>query len=449
MAELRKCFYSIILLFLTLSLVPMTPLYAQLTLADLSVRITDVDPTNFPQVTLNVIVRDANGVPVPDLDASAFEVNEDRAPQARPIVDLTTKVNPDLPAMLVLLIDISGSMEGSPLVDAQTAARELINQLGTEDEVALIAFADAVNLDEYDETREHEATAERDAVIALVDTLKAGGGTPLYDALYKGVGWASEATLGQRAVILLTDGVDDDPGSLVAGPETPILAATRANVPIFTIGLGNKIDRGYLERVARLTGGTYQETPDSAQLTDLFLNVLDELKQQYVLRYTSGLMPDGQVHRVQVHAEVGNRQASDEADLPLAPGRAPTLTPLPTVTPTPVLPTPTPTSVPVSPVISFTRRTWGGAWGLLRRLWAAILNLIRLIWNWVITSGWRILLGVLALVLIILLLLWLIRAMKRRQPSRQEYCEICHRPLKPNQICPDCGADAGRFTWDH
>ncbi|MGD2146800.1 MAG: VWA domain-containing protein [Anaerolineae bacterium] len=389
------------------------PAQAQQSPAEPSVRVVEADVSAFPQVALTVTVREANGVPVSGLDEAAFEVNEDRAPEARPIVGVQPMTNRDLPLGLVLVVDISGSMAGQSLTDAQAAARTLVEQLGEEDEVAFIAFADAVDLDGLNPAREHPPTTDRGVLTALIDGLAAEGGTPLYDALYKGVQWAQEGSLDHRAVILLTDGVDEGPGSAVASTETPIQEATRANVPVFTIGLGSEIDAGYLERVARTTGGTYQEAPDSGQLTALYLNVPDQLKQQYVVTYESGLPPDGDTHRVGVSVEVDDRQASDEAELGPLPV-APTPTSVPTALP--------PTATPTSPPPEADEGGRGGILGVPPSLFAAVALFVALS---AVTLGISI-------------------AFLRRQAAQQEYCSGCGRALEPGEVCPDCGPDSGR-----
>jgi VWFA-related protein len=388
--------------------------------AALSLRIGGVDLSAFPQIAVTATVRDANGVPVPDLDAAAFEINEDRVPEARPIVAVEPVVNRELPTGLVLVMDVSGSMAGQPLADAQAAALALVDQLGPQDEVAFLAFADVVDLDEIDPAREHPPTTDRAVLRALINGLEAGGGTPLYDALYKAVRWAEEAELGHRAVVLLTDGIDEGPGSLVASAETPIQEATRNNVPIFTIALGSEIDEGYLERVARTTGGFYQETPDSAELPRLFLNVLDYLQQQYVITYESGLPGDGAMHRVQVSVNVGDREATDEAEfgpVPVVEGETPeppTETPEPTADPTEA-PAPSPTEKP------------NGGEG--REI------------SWV-----NILAGLGAVAVLASIVFGVVRRQRRQAAAAaQEFCLSCGRPLAEGEVCPDCGPDAGRF----
>jgi len=400
------------------------PIHAQQPPAELSIHVAEVDTTAFPQVALTVTVRDANGLPAHDLDAHAFEVNEDREPKAQPIASVEPVVNAELPAGVVLVIDISGSMQGQPLADAQAASRALVEQLGEEDEIAFVAFAHQVDLDGLDTSREHTPTTNRREIVALIDGLQAEGGTPLYDALYKGVRWAEEATLSHRAVILLTDGVDEDPGSAVASQETPIQEATRNNVPVFTIGLGNQIDRGYLERVARTTGGVYQETPDSAQLTTLFLNVLQRLKQQYVVAYESGLEPDGEEHRVTVAVEVEGRQASDEARMgPLEP-----LNSEPTAEPVEA----TATAVPEAE--AFVDDGGEGSDEESPNTSARSTDALGIIGA---VAGGGLLLAVIALVAVIV--------SRRRRVAKQEYCMGCGRALAPDEVCPDCGPDAGRF----
>lgn len=316
----------------------------------------------FPAVTLAVTVRDANGVPVPDLTAANFELLEADIDAPRPIARVETRTNPDAQISVILVLDVSGSMRGAPLADAKAAARQFIAQLGAGDRVALLAFAERIDFDAIDPTREIDFTTDHIAVLNRIDALQAGGATPLYDALFKAVQTADRADLGHRAVLLLTDGVDEDgsgtrPGSQVASSDTPIQIAQRTNIPIFTIGLGNAIDAGYLERVARTTGATYQFAPRSGELQATFVNVAERLKQQLLLTYTSGYDCDGATHRVSVLVKTGGRSASDSVimgPLPVRPGcnpqaqptvASPTETPAP-APPTAAPPTETPTETP-------------------------------------------------------------------------------------------------------
>lgn len=410
----------------------------------ITLRVDRVDASAFPEVAVHLTVRNAYGVPIPDLTMDQFDVSEDRTLESRPITGLQPGVNQDLPVALLLAIDISGSMEGQPLLDAQAAAVRLLDHLGAEDKAGVLAFATAVNLDEpfpqLEPSREHDFTADRVPLYRLVDGLTAGGYTPLYDAAYKAVRLAARQPAGNRAVLLLTDGRDEGAsglrgsGSAVANEDTPIREANRAKVPVFTIGLGQDIDAPWLKRLALESGGTYQETPDSAQLAELFQNVLQLLKQQYRLTYTSGVPEDGADHGVLVSVKVGDNIVFDEATwgpAPLAPTATPvppSPTPVPTDTPSPVptaTPLPTNTPVPTStPVPTATPTTVVPAdTSTTRPPFLPVDPLILL-------GG--------AVVMVVLGVAAMARVRQTRQAVNR--CLNCGRGLpSPGAPCPDCG----------
>ena len=132
-------------------------------------------------------------------------------------------------------------------------------------------------------------------------------------------------------------------GSKTANEDTAIREANRANVPVFTIGLGAEIDEPYLRRLAMETGGRYQKAPDSASLIELFQNVADLLKQQVRITYESGVPADGEEHAVQIEVRAHERVASDGTTF-VAPllEAAPTAELSPTMTATSIPPTQTP-----------------------------------------------------------------------------------------------------------
>jgi VWFA-related protein len=290
--------------------------------------IDDLDMSTFPGSRVSVTVRDANGVPIPNLGADKFEVIEDGRASFPPS-EVTSHVNPDAVISIVMVIDISGSMEGKPIEEAMRAANALLDQLSPQDRAAIIAFADEVkSLDptELEDGKELGFTTDKNAVRNVVNFLdtKIGWDTPLYDAIYKGVKMAASEPVGKRAVVVMTDGRDErdnangvpvkDAGSL-STPDDPINEANRHNIPIFSVGLaglGGKIDTKYLARLAERTGGLYQETPEPEELTPLFEEVANQLKTQYVLHYDSQLEKDDQYHSLMVRVNLPQGQDFDE-----------------------------------------------------------------------------------------------------------------------------------------
>jgi VWFA-related protein len=310
-----KVVIAILSVALLFSFGPPLPTGAQ---GPVSVTIDNLDIDGYPDMNVSVTVRDANGVPIPDLHNDSFELIEDAKVSFQP-AQVTTHVNPDAAVSVMLVIDISGSMRGKPIEEAKRAANAFIDKLNATDRAGIIAFADEVDLDNLIDGKEIGFTTDKNALRNLIDQLdtRIGWDTPLYDAIYKGLTWTSREPIGKRVVIVMTDGRDErdnakgtpvpNDGSRFA-PDDPINEATRQGIPVFTIGVGGKIDSDYLFRLAERTGGQYQETPNAEELTELFQNVLDQLKQQYYLTYTTGLAEDNSYHdlMVRVHAPQGS-----------------------------------------------------------------------------------------------------------------------------------------------
>jgi molecular chaperone DnaK len=137
-----------------------------------------------------------------------------------------------------LLIDVSASMTGGPLVEAQTAAGEFLSKCDfTTMEVGLISFSSLVAL-------QSAATSNVRRLYAAVNRLEAQGSTNLTDALEMARGQLV-ATDRKRYVVILTDGFPDAAESAVE----QAMAARKQGIEIVAIGTGDA-DRDYLRRLA-------------------------------------------------------------------------------------------------------------------------------------------------------------------------------------------------------
>ena len=170
-------------------------------------------------------------------------VPDDLSWLGRPPVTTETPAGPE-PARIYLLIDVSSSMAGFPLVEAQTAAREFLDRCDfTLIEVGLIAFSDQVTL-------QAEATDNVKKVQAALYRLEPDGTTNLSDALH--LARERLATHDRtRYVVILTDGYPDAPEAAVAEAE----AARGEGIEIVAIGIGDA-DRDYLRRLASTEAGS-------------------------------------------------------------------------------------------------------------------------------------------------------------------------------------------------
>ncbi len=283
---------------------------------DITVNVEDLETSDLPTLQVRVSVRDQNGVPIQDLTPEHFEIVEDGAATSVPTT-VEAETNPRAQVSLALVIDLYRTLRGEPIEAAQEATRNLLTELLDEpndpDRAAFIGVRQGLSTDpaEIDEAYEVRFTNDRNQLLNVINFLHeriqtTGPGTPLYDAVIKGIRMAEASEpVAHRAVIVMTDG--EDRGSVNTDSDT-IQRASSAHTPVFTVGLSNSgLDEAYLKRLAENSGGAYQtaETPDD--FSSLFSNVLSTLRTQYVLTYESGLPQDGQPHSILVRVRTATQ----------------------------------------------------------------------------------------------------------------------------------------------
>lgn len=170
------------------------------------------------------------------------------------------------PINLVMLLDTSGSMAGSKMEGMRAAAIEFVEQMGENDYLTVIAFAQTPVI-----IAEHQKVGEaRSNIISQINGLIADGDTTLYDA----IGLASEiiartnSPLTSNAMVVLSDGVDTY--SFNYGFNDELLNAAAANnTTVFTIAYGNDADESVLLQFAnRGNGNLYQG--DAASIAAIY-----------------------------------------------------------------------------------------------------------------------------------------------------------------------------------
>jgi VWFA-related protein len=114
---------------------------------------------------------------------------------------------------------------------------------------------------------------------ARIAKLDADGGTLLYDATYAGVETLVAAEVeGKKAVVVLTDGKDEDPGSR-RNDQMVIDRAKEAKIPLFMLGLGSReeIAEDVMKKMAKETGGEYFHVGSEKRLLEVFESLSIEL----------------------------------------------------------------------------------------------------------------------------------------------------------------------------
>jgi len=259
-------------------------------------------------VVLSATAVDRNGRPVRDLRPEELQIFEEGRPQKLAHFSQAR----DLKARVLVLVDSSGSMNGLlKTTSARMAAMQLLTALDPDDEVALAGFDD-----QY--WGVVPFTRDRDRILKAFDELKPFGSTALHDALDHAAHDIATHGEGRRAVVVITDGIDN---SSQKTPEEVIARSRALDVPLYTVSVMSPLDdpaspiftgkerpavatRGavILERYAALSGGFAFAVSDFRALKEAANHIAGELKHQYRLGYDP---PEGpaQFRRVEVRVK--------------------------------------------------------------------------------------------------------------------------------------------------
>jgi len=252
------------------------------------------------RVMLNVVAVDKHGHPVRDLKRREFLVFDEGRPQR--LTDFAHAS--DLKARVLLLVDASGSMdERLKTTSTRMALMQLVAALAPEDEVALAGF-DSRYFGLVPFSTNHQAIFEK------LSDLRPFGSTALNDALEHAARDLASHGEGRRAVIVVTDGVDN---ASVTTPDMAIARSQALDVPIYALSVISPLDdpksphfvgklragQALLARYTSLSGGRAFNVSDFAGLQRAAREIMDELRHQYRLGYDPPRGP-ARLRRVEV-----------------------------------------------------------------------------------------------------------------------------------------------------
>ena len=175
-------------------------------------------------VRVPVSVVDKGGNPITNLSAADFRVTEEGKPE-----EITFFSGERKPLRLAIALDVSGSM-ADKVDEVVDALKHFIDLLEPADEVLVLTFNDEVRVVQ-------DFTSDRRRVRRILDSLSPQGGTALRDAVIEAIQRVADAPAESKAVVLITDGVDT---ASRASFKDAREAARRAEVPVYSIGIGHE-----------------------------------------------------------------------------------------------------------------------------------------------------------------------------------------------------------------
>lgn len=199
----------------------------------------------------------------------------------------------------VLALDHSGSMtppadelDKTPKIEAMhLAAERFVDSMSPVGRCSVIPFSSYVG-----KPGEFHEKAKGAELKGAIRRLKPFGETALFDATYEAVSLLdADGAKGKRAVIAMTDGIDNSSRRRV---EEVVTRAKEAKVPLYLLGFGraNELDDAVMRQMAEETGGKYYHAKNKAALMEIFENLsillhddgIDEISLKKLANETGG-----------------------------------------------------------------------------------------------------------------------------------------------------------------
>jgi VWFA-related protein len=249
---------------------------------DVQVRITQVDNSQFPNVTVYVSVTNSAGEPV-GVDATSIQISEN-GEVMQPVDIRGGGEGGAEPLTTMLVIDISGSMEKNDKIGAaKEAARTYVQQMRAGDQAGLITFDTHVY-------NVQPITTDTQALTNAIDGLRTGSDTAMFDAVAQAEQELNGVS-GRKAIIVLSDGLDNQSQNTV---DSVIEKIGPSGLTISTIGFGDAntaaqsgLDEPALKSLAERSGGLYSFASDPDSLRALYEQFGRSLQSEYAITYVS------------------------------------------------------------------------------------------------------------------------------------------------------------------
>jgi hypothetical protein len=188
---------------------------------------------------------------------------------------------PDVPIYVVMVLDASGSMGGAA-EDLKKAAKLALTNTPDNSFFSVVQFDESIQLLQ-------DFTQNISAVTYAIDQYKVSNkGTCLYDAAFSAIEGLQKAPPGRRAVIVFTDGRDENVNGKVCSKHTYqelVDLGMKAQVPVNTIGLSYKegnVNEVELNGMSASTGG-FSAIAKQDNMGQAFQSIMDVLKSQWMV----------------------------------------------------------------------------------------------------------------------------------------------------------------------
>jgi Ca-activated chloride channel family protein len=173
------------------------------------------------------------------------------------------------PTNVYLVVDTSGSMEGTKLTRTKAALTSFVGQIkGEKDRVGIVEFGSGTK--SFTPLRVLDENARKDT-LNQINQMTASGGTALVDAVYNAITdlQAQGDTKAINAIVVMTDGKENESQRNLNAIRNLINSNTNTRLVIFTIGFGSDADVELLTSMAQIGNGQFRRA-DETDIEELY-----------------------------------------------------------------------------------------------------------------------------------------------------------------------------------
>ncbi len=203
----------------------------------------------------------------------------------------------------ILVLDMSASVAGESFESLRNAGSRFLDALKEDERAALVTFGDVVSLGS-------PLSNDKERVKWALDHATPIGDTTMIDACYAGLTLA-ESRSSRPLLVVFSDGLDTF--SWLSG-DTVLEVAKRSNAVVYSVSSGWLPIHAFLSDLSKMTGGSLFNIESTRDLGAVFLNILEEFRQRYLLTYSPLGVSKGGWHEIKIRVKGRN------ADIKARPG---------------------------------------------------------------------------------------------------------------------------------
>jgi Ca-activated chloride channel homolog len=249
------------------------------------------------EVRIDMLVTE-HGKPVTDLRETDFEVLDNGVPQQIEYVGFQ-----QTPIDSILVLDMSASVAGESFENLKNAGSRFLDTLEKDERAALVTFGDVVSLGS-------PLSNDFERVKRALDHATPTGDTTMIDACYAGL-MLAESRSSRPLLVVFSDGLDTF--SWLSG-DMVLEVAKRSNAVVYSVSSGRLPHHAFLGDLSHMTGGSLFDIESTRDLGSVFLKILEEFRQRYLLTYAPSDVSKGGWHELKI------RVKGRDADIKARPG---------------------------------------------------------------------------------------------------------------------------------